>query len=542
VNAQAKVSGVLARIFGFGRVPVDAAERREYLQRRIAFYLGVTFAMWLGLSCVVIGVQIAKPDQPGPLWIWPWFWAHLGGTSAALVLWLFLRRGERSITTLAAVDAHAITTQGLLLALILVESEPRYRPDLGVLLGLVHILMLRAAVVPSTAQRTAVLGAVATIPSVVATWWTYSHGTPVPGYPAAIFFVVFAIAFSTLAIACTTIISRVIWSLERRVVEAMQLGQYTLEAKIGEGGMGMVYRARHALLRRPTAVKLLSAERAGAVAVARFEREVQLTSSLTHPNTIAIFDYGRTPDGVFYYAMEYLDGIDLETLVRVDGAQPPARVAHILAQVCGALAEAHDAGLVHRDIKPANLVLCDRGRLPDFVKVLDFGLVKDLDAPADAALSNVAQIAGTPMYMSPEAIKTPEAVDARSDLYALGCVAYYLLTGGPVFEGRSVVELCGHHLYSTPVAPSVRGRGEIPAALDKLVLACLAKDPADRPASAADVLEALTRAATGWSVSDARRWWAERGPAVRASRARAAGEALAAGRTVAVDFARRRAA
>ena len=221
----------------------------------------------------------------------------------------------------------------------------------------------------------------------------------------------------------------------------------------------MVYRARHALLRRPTAVKLLQPDKAGVENLLRFEREVQLTATLSHPSTVVIFDYGRTPEGVFYYAMEYLDGLDLERLVRVDGPQPAGRIIHILAQVCGALAEAHDAGLIHRDVKPANIILTERGGMPDIPKVVDFGLVKQFATlgSADTATTVVGvtaanTIVGTPLYLSPEAI-TGRDLDGRSDLYALGAVGYYLLTGEPVFSATSIVEVSAHHLHSVPVPP-----------------------------------------------------------------------------------------
>jgi CHASE1-domain containing sensor protein len=250
-------------------------------------------------------------------------------------------------------------------------------------------------------------------------------------------------------------------SLRRQVSDARRLGQYDLERKLGQGGMGTVYRARHALLRRPTAIKLLPMEKVGAQAIARFEREVQHTSSLTHPNTVSIYDYGRTPDGVFYYAMEYLDGVDLQDLVDQTGPQDPRRVVHVLKQVAGALSEAHPQGLVHRDVKPANIVLCERGGVRDTVKVFDFGLVKDITS-TDVSQSTAATIIGTPLYMAPEAVTAPEAVGPSADLYALGAVAYFLLTGVPPFHGQSVVEVCSQHVHQAPVPPSVKLGRSVP--------------------------------------------------------------------------------
>jgi serine/threonine-protein kinase len=296
-------------------------------------------------------------------------------------------------------------------------------------------------------------------------------------------------------------------SLRATTRSGSRLGQYTLEEKIGEGGMSEVYRARHALLRRPTAIKLL-ARNVSEPELCRFEAEVQATAELRHPNTISIYDYGRAADGTPYYAMELLDGVTLEDLVLAHGAQPPARVIHLLLQVCAALREAHGVGLIHRDIKPANVFLCRHGAVPDVVKVLDFGLVKQLGSAA-TNVTSFDTIVGTPLYLPPEAIVAPETVDVRSDLYAVGAVGYFLLSGRPVFPGNSTVEVCAHHLHSAPEPLSVSSGRSIAADLQRVIMDCLAKDPARRPSSAEEL--ALRLRACGdagrWSESDAERWW-----------------------------------
>jgi eukaryotic-like serine/threonine-protein kinase len=317
------------------------------------------------------------------------------------------------------------------------------------------------------------------------------------------------LALSSIAIFVFTImLARSQRAARAATIEAKQLGQYQLEQKLGAGAMGVVYRGRHAMLRRPTAIKLLDADKVTDLSIGRFEREVQITSQLTHPNTVQIFDFGRTPEGVFYYAMEYLEGIDLQLLVDQYGPQPAGRVIHILRQVCGSLYEAHSTGLVHRDIKPANLMLTRRGGEADVVKVLDFGLVK---AREDDPQGGEAQgLAGTPLYMSPEAIQLPNSVDGCSDIYAVGAVGYFLLTGRPVFEAASIVELCNKHVSETPVPPSQRLGKPVPEDLENAILACLEKSRAKRPQTARDLAQRLARcpAATEWSLEDAEAWWA----------------------------------
>jgi eukaryotic-like serine/threonine-protein kinase len=304
-------------------------------------------------------------------------------------------------------------------------------------------------------------------------------------------------------------------SARKAALQARQLGQYALDEEIGSGGFGTVYRGHHALMRRPVAVKLLDPLLANEHSIARFEREVQLTCSLTHPNTIALYDYGRTPDGLFYYAMEYLEGVALDKLVQDFGRQPEGRVIHILRQVCGSLAEAHAQGLVHRDIKPANIFLTQRGGIPDFVKVLDFGLVKARKLEGQMELTGATATLGTPLYMSPEAVAHPNTVDAQSDIYSLGCVAYYLLTGETVFAGLSVGEVLMQQVRSMPEKPSVRLHQPVSADLEELLMSCLGKKPAERPASAEALEAALTKcaAAAGWDRAQAGEWWRKRNAA-----------------------------
>jgi eukaryotic-like serine/threonine-protein kinase len=314
----------------------------------------------------------------------------------------------------------------------------------------------------------------------------------------------------------TLIVARLNRAARAAAVEAKQLGQYRLEERIGAGAMGVVYKGHHAMLRRPTAIKMLNLENVNEASIQRFEREVQITCNLNHPNTIAIYDYGRTPEGVFYYAMEFLDGIDLQSLVEKYGPQPAGRVIQILKQVCGSLYEAHSLGMVHRDIKPANVMLNRRGGEPDVVKVLDFGLVKALDDGKQ--VGRTGGLAGTPLYMSPESIQTPDMVDPRSDLYAVGAVGYFLLTGQPVFNAQSLVELCRLHVTSLPETPSQRLNRAINPDLESALLACLEKNRAKRPQTARDLVNLLERAmeAERWTIDDAEQWWGrhERGQAV----------------------------
>jgi serine/threonine-protein kinase len=298
--------------------------------------------------------------------------------------------------------------------------------------------------------------------------------------------------------------------LRQEAVAARRLGQYQLKQRIGSGGMGEVYLAEHVLLRRPCAIKLIPPERAGDPRnLARFEREVQATATLTHPNTVEIFDYGHAEDGTFYYVMEYLPGLSLDELVKQHGPLPPDRVVHLLRQVCGALHEAHAAGLIHRDIKPGNILLCQRGGRHDVAKLLDFGLVQAHGLSQDAhQLTQEGAIAGTPPYMSPEQAAAQGELDARSDLYSLGAVAYFLLTGQPPFVRATAVQTLAAHLGEEVVAPD-QHRPDIPADVQAVVLRCLEKEPARRFLDSARLEQALGRCACAvqWTAEQAAAWW-----------------------------------
>lgn len=320
----------------------------------------------------------------------------------------------------------------------------------------------------------------------------------------------FLLVLTSIAIfVFTIIVSRLQREARKAAVAAKQVGQYELMEKLGQGAMGVVYKGRHAMLRRPTAIKLLDVEKINPSSIARFEREVQITCQLNNPNTIAIYDYGRTPEGVFYYAMEYLDGINLENLVQVGGPLMENRVIHLLAQICGSLFEAHSKGLVHRDIKPANIMLNRRGGMPDVIKVLDFGLVKAIDEKKQAGMTAANSLTGTPLYISPEGINAPALVDARSDIYAVGATAYFLLTGQPPFVSDNLVDLLRRHVMDPPAPPSQRLGRQVSPELETAILACLEKNPANRPQTARDVISLLRKCPEfgTWTVDDGDAWW-----------------------------------
>ena len=315
---------------------------------------------------------------------------------------------------------------------------------------------------------------------------------------------------------------RVVYALGKEATRAQELGSYRLVERLGKGGMGEVWRATHRLLARPAAIKLLQASAGegpdGEMAMRRFEREAQVTSRLRSPHTVELWDFGVAGDGRFYYVMELLDGLDLDALVRRHGPVSADRAIFLLRQVCHSLAEAEAHGLVHRDIKPANILNCRYGGEHDFIKVLDFGIVKVTHAATREAIATQENVLrGTPAFIAPEQVLSAGAIDSRADIYSVGCVAYWLLTGDLVFRGDTPIAVMMHHAHTAPLPVSQRAELPIPPELDRLILSCLEKDPAKRPQSARELSRQLAEIpiATPWSEERAEIWWSRHEPDVQ---------------------------
>lgn len=478
----------------------------------------------VGAVLWVLGPLMARVSQAAagdPRWRAPQPTDPIAAVSivGSLALFFYARRSRR--------DPRFILDLGLaymILAAAAVALVPHLHPlppgweRTALITWVGAIVLMFAAIVPSTPGKTLVAGLIAASMNPLAMLIMRNRGTwhgPVTDallmhYP------------DYLLVGVAVVISLVVTRLGQQVAKAREMGSYQLGDLLGRGGMGEVYKATHRMLARPAAIKLIRPEMIAALggdsaqlATRRFRREAEAAARLRSPHTVELYDFGVTDDQTLYFVMELLEGMDLESLVRQHGPVPAARVIHILRQACESLEEAHTAGLVHRDIKPANIHLGRLGLRHDFVKVLDFGLVKSVGGKGtEDTLGTAAGLTpGTPAYMAPE-MAMGDAVDGRADLYALGCVAYYLLTGQPVFTADNVLQMLAKHLRELPVPPSRRTGLPIPPALDQLVLACLAKTPEDRPQGAGELGRAL--AAIGgepWSEEQAREWWSANRPA-----------------------------
>jgi serine/threonine-protein kinase len=482
------------------------------LQHRLTLFATWVCAMSFGFSvlslivlvathCITVGQFIAQPSNQ----------VHQLANVILLAGALAGRYARLSRRSLEWFDAALVIIVTWVFGWLFLSIPPRMRPELVCTLATMTVCVFRAVLIPSTAFRTLILTAIGAAPGVWVAWLVHTDPSFIELSEGRLNHLSVTLNIGIwwlLQVIVATLTTRVIYGLRQRVREARQFGQYVLEQRLGEGGMGVVYRASHALLRRPTAIKLLGKQQVGERALQRFSREVRLTARLTHPNTVTIYDYGRTEEGVFYYAMELLDGIDLQELVRLRGPLPPARVRHVLVQIGQALAEAHAIGLIHRDVKPANIMLCTQIGRHDVAKLLDFGLVKDLEE-SDVTHSASRALTGTPLYMAPEAITNPDGIDVRADLYALGAVGYFLLVGAPVFDGRTTVEVCTHHMHTTPTAPSERLGKPAPVGLERVLLRCLAKKPEERFQSAAELVIELLRLedVEPWTQAQAETQW-----------------------------------
>lgn len=387
------------------------------------------------------------------------------------------------------------------------------------------VVLIFPLVVPNTVKRATLAGLIAASMEPLVMAIMSAQGRP----PFDTLLAIGYVAPNFICALVATVPMRFLIRMGRAAEKAQELGAYQLTERLGQGGMGEVWRAEHRLLRRPAAVKLVTMDRlvSGSGSdrdnmLKRFEREAQVTASLYSPHTINLFDFGVSDDGRFYYVMELLDGLDLESLVEQFGPVEPERVVHIMRQACDSLIDAHRAGLIHRDIKPANIYLCRYGHHLDFVKVLDFGLVKLDEQVMQTRLTSEGAMAGTPGYMPPELALGQSEIDARADLYSLGCVAYWLLTGDLVFEDESAMKVVIHHIQTPPEPPSARSEADIPAELEAVIMDCLAKDPDDRPRDAADLLRRLEEIplSSDWSSQRAERWWSRHLP----QKSRASGE------------------
>ncbi len=488
--------------------------QRDFLWQRLMMTtilgLAISVIMVLFHRVIVNSDELIEASLSG--WILDLHYGHVGTFGLALVVF-YLGRRRWPVRRLRCGGAVLV---GLNLVIGIV-ADVLLAPTTIDFFTISLLLFLPAAFIPWPGRFQCTLGVIALVTFAAMQVIAFHH---VPAtraiwmqaggiHPFRQFLLTGMVAITILA-GASDLTSRTLYTLRRTAHHAKRLGNYDILRKLGKGGMGTVYLARHAIICRPTAIKVLSEEAGPSPqALARFEREVHLSASLTHPNTINIYDFGRTEDNVFYYAMEYLTGMDLRTIVQRFGPLCPERAAFIAAHVCGSLGEAHARGIIHRDIKPSNVFLTQRGGLYDFVKVLDFGLAKQTNADLDSHLTQTGVIFGTADFIAPEAAYGSDTIDTRSDIYNLGGVIYWMLTGQPPFVSESSLRVIVDHVKTDPVPPSKMSELPIPPELDALVMKCLAKDPGDRYQRTAEIMTELEAISwpRPWSHARAAEWW-----------------------------------
>ncbi|MFL5448458.1 MAG: serine/threonine-protein kinase [Gemmatimonadales bacterium] len=451
--------------------------------------------------------------------LWPFPGNLVSGVGVASSLgmtWLAHRLSGKPL--LLDVGAGYLVVQCLLIAILSQWAPVPISPRVS---WVCIPILFYPAIVPNTPRRTLITSLLAASTEPVALALSYLRGVEVH---LNAFYIMWDFLPTYICAFLVVIPVKIIHRLGQQVRRARELGSYRLEEPLGKGGMGEVYRATHQMLARPAAVKLIRSELIGSsspsaakIIIERFRREAEAAASLRSPHTINLYDFGISQDGTFFLVMELLDGLDLETLIERYGPVPADRAVHLLRQACESLAEAHTRGLVHRDIKPSNIFTCRMGLDVDFVKVLDFGLVKAMGEGdrESTMLTQPDSTTGTPAYIAPEVIRGDRVPDHRLDIYTLGCVGYWLLTGRMVFQAPNAIQLMYQHANTAPVAPSQRSELEVPADLDRIILSCLAKLPEDRPQTAHELsrLLAASAAGNGWTEERAHRWWDRHHPA-----------------------------
>ena len=483
--------------------------------RRLGVMSLLAAVLWI-LGTVLYHLATRAISNGDPVWIQPVETDAIAGVMALLSLALFFytRRENREpkfILDLGLV--YMVVTSAAIGLTFHMDPVLIHRPVAPMITWVGVVTLMFAAIVPNPPTRTLLAGLVAASMNPLAMLIAKAQGTWDFGATSNVLIMHYP---DYLLVGVSVVISHVVTRLGQQVTKARELGSYRLVMMLGKGGMGEVWRASHRMLARDAAIKIIQPDmlmrnfgKNAQLMRRRFEQEAKTTACLRSPHTVQLYDFGVSENGVFYYVMELLDGIDLEALVKRFGPLPPARVVFILRQVCRSLAEANHRGMIHRDIKPTNIFLCRMGNEFDFAKVLDFGLVKVLGEQADTQMTVPGATTGTPSYMAPELALGSSDIDGRADLYGLGCVAYWLITGRLVFEETGSTAMMLAHLNKIPVPPSERVETPVPASLDRAIMMCLAKNPVDRPANAETLARLLDTCddVGSWTSEDAERWW-----------------------------------
>jgi serine/threonine-protein kinase len=496
------------------RLPDDLLEQASRRLQAIALLAAV---LWIFCTILYHVIDLKNGGSADWMSLQPTDGLVAGGAALSLALFFYLRQGPREPRFVLDLGLVFLVATAMIIGQIVHWSTSLHTSTAPIFSWTGILVLMFAATLPNDPAKTAVAGFLAVSMNPLGMLMARARGTW--SFDSA--WTAWTMHYPDfLVVIVALVIARVVTGLGYQVARAREMGSYELGERIGQGGMGEVYKAKHRMLARPAAIKLirpeLLAQRNGEqaeLAIQRFHREATAAAQLRSPHTVGLYDFGTTEDGTLYFAMELLDGMTLEAMVDQTGPLSASRVVHIIRQVCDSLAEAHAYGLVHRDIKPANIHIGRFGLRDDFVKVLDFGLVPSgLAARGSQLATLVGTIPGTPAYMAPE-MALGETVDGRADIYALGCVAYYLLTGHLVFESDNAMHSLVKRLTEAPAPPSTRTELPIPSDLEAIVLSCLDKDPARRPATAGHLAESLAAVNVApWTDEQARRWWAVHSP------------------------------